>query len=244
MPEPTASDAAATGGTPGPTVARRLFLRQLTGEAVETTARVAGLSSMVRRSLVAAGESIGRDLGPSADEEPPSGPPPVPPPAVPASPPPPQSSPAVGTVARLDLTPEQHDVLALGSTVVLGVNDPVRGPHLTSSIYHWDGELVRVPSELFAARVASIEQDRRVSALVHAASSDAWLALSGVATIVSGDEVATEMLTILVKYLSDTDARRLWTELRSTGDRVVIQVRPTRLVWRSDDDVLGRPAIS
>ena len=38
--------------------------------------------------------------------------------------------------------------------------------------------------ELFAARVASIEQDRRVSVPVHAASSDAWLALSGGATVV------------------------------------------------------------
>ena len=59
-------------------------------------------------------------------------------------------------------------------------------------------------------------------------------AVTGIATIVSGEGVEAEMLTILRKRRTGEEADRLWTEMRSSGDRVVIRVRPTRFVWRLD----------
>ena len=89
-------------------------------------------------------------------------------------------------------------------------------------------------SELLSARVAWIDSDPRVSVLIEDATSGGWVAMTGVATVVSGEAVEPEMLTILGKYLSDDDAARRWAEMRPDGDRVVIRVRPIHLVWRLD----------
>ena len=232
-------------------VQRRAFLRQLTGEAVVNTARLAGLSAAVRRSLVAAGEAVVRDLDPStgeaavrdadpsATDEPPARPDAGQASAssasrVSAGARPTRPDPPVEPGPAITLTPRQDEILRLGATAVLGVNDASGAPHLTSSIYDWDGATLRLPAELFAARAERVEADPRVSVLVKEMSSDAWVAVTGWASVVSGDDVEAQMLPILRKYVSDDEADRLWTEMRSSGDRVVIRVRPTRLVWRLD----------
>ncbi|MEP6638334.1 MAG: pyridoxamine 5'-phosphate oxidase family protein [Chloroflexota bacterium] len=215
---------------------RRAFLRRLTGEAVSTTARLAGLSSVVRRSLVAAGEAATRDLDPAGRLfSGPAAPAPTASPATtPAGEPPPPSQPTPWPAATAALTPRQEAFLDAGTTAVLGLNDPTGGPHLTSSIYHWDGAAVRVPSELLGARAVRIDADPRVSVLIRDASSDAWVAMVGLASIVSGDDVQSAMLVILRKYMADAEADRQWTERRSNGDQVVIVIHPTRYVWRLD----------
>jgi hypothetical protein len=131
------------------------------------------------------------------------------------------------------LSPHQHELLELGSTAILGANDESGSPHLTSSIFSWDRTYLRLPSELFAARVARVDADPRVSVLVEL-GLDTWVAVTGIATIVSGEGVEAEMLTILRKHQTEEEAVRLWTEMRSSGERVVIRVRPTRFVWRLD----------
>ena len=40
------------------------------------------------------------------------------------------------------------------------------------------------------------------------------------------------MITIMRKYMSDEEADRSWAELRATGNPVVIEVRPSRYLWR------------
>lgn len=254
---PTATPGA--GGVPddvpptaaGQDVQRRAFLRQLTGEAVVNTARLAGLSAAVRRSLVAAGEAVVRDLDPSTGEAAVRDPDPSTTDGPAARPDAGQASaPSASTVSAGDrptrpdppvepgqaitVTPRQDEILRLGATAVLGVNDASGAPHLTSSIFDWDGATLRLPAELFAARAERVAVDPRVSVLVKEPSSDAWVAVTGWASVVSGDDVEAEMLPILRKYMSDDEADRLWTEMRTSGDRVVIRVRPTRLVWRLD----------
>jgi hypothetical protein len=204
-----------------------------------TTGRLAGLSTALRRSLVAVGAAAVRDPdSPPVDVEPPStlaatpaasGPPGAP--AEPAAETSQAAQPQPTPAAAALLAPRQHELLELGTTAILGVNDASGAPHLTSSIFHWDRTMLRLPSELFAARVARIDADPLVSVLVEL-GADSWVAVTGVAAIVSGDGVEAEMLTILRKHLTDDEASRLWSEMRSTVDRVVIQVRPTRFVWR------------
>lgn len=208
---------------------RRAFLRQLSGDAVSTAGRLASLSSIIGRSVVAAGEAaIGGLETPSEDEQPTS---PAPGPGAPVvieAPPiaPPQPDPV------LTLTPAQHAVLAGGARLALAVNDPAGAPHLTSSMYHWDGMLVRVPAQLFTARSMNVERDPRISLLIEDGTSEAWVALSGVASVVYDGRVEGEMMLILSKYLAEDAAARRWQEMRASGDRIVIQVRPTRFVWR------------
>ena len=93
---------------------------------------------------------------------------------------------------------------------------------------------MRLPSELFAARVARIDADPRVSVLVADDASDGWVAMRGTARIVSGDAVEAEMLTILRKYMTDEEADRSWIEMRTSGDPVVVAVTPSSYVWRLD----------
>ncbi len=223
---------------PAQVVQRRDFLRQLTGEAVVTSARLAGLSSVVRRSLFAAGDAAMRDLDPRSEQ-------PQPPIAsgstVFATTPAAQSSGPAAAPASLAepavavaLSPLQEAILTRATSAVLGTNDPAGAPHLTSSSFHWDGTIVRLPSELFAARVARIDVDPRVSVLVADDTSSGWVAMRGTAWIVSGDAVEAEMSTILRKYMTDEEADRSWTEMRSSGDPVVIGVRPSSYVWRLD----------
>jgi hypothetical protein len=218
---------------------RRAFLRQLTGEAVVTTARIAGLSTAVRRSLFAAGEAATRELDPGS-AEPASGstaPPPVgsgPPPS-PAA----ETDPTAGVVSvsghatSVALSPRQEALLTTAPTAVLGTNDAAGAPHLTASIFHWDGSMVRLPSELFAARVARIDGDPRVSVLVSGGST-AWVAMTGTAEIVSGPGARDQMLAILRKYMTDDEADSSWAEMDSSADAVVIVFRPSRYVWRLD----------
>lgn len=207
-------------------------MRHLSRDAVWTAGRLAGFSSIVRRSVIAAGEAATRDLDPS-----PLGPPPTSTesaPAVPVIADAPQA-PALAAPERdpvLTLTPEQHDFLVNGSKATLAVNDPAGAPHLTSSMYHWDGDTIRLPAGMFTARTMHVDRDPRVGLLVEAPSSEAWLALTGVASLVYGPQVEIEMMILLSKYLDAAAARDRWEEMRARGDQAVILIRPTRLVWR------------
>ena len=223
---------------------RRTFMRQMSRDAVLTAGRLAGLSTVVRRSVFAAGEAVTRDLGPPAEEELPSDPRPGPDvPAARAAPatestpaaqvgsdPPP--TPTALPDPTLTMTSEQNDFLATGATATLGVNDPSGAPQLTSSMYHWDGSTLRLPGTMFTARATNIDRDPRVSLLIEGAASGAWLAVTGVASMVHGDEAVDELALLLSKYLEPDAAADRLQEIRSSGDHMVIRVRPTRLVWR------------
>jgi len=241
-PEPN-PDAGAGPTAEQAAVERRAFLRQLTGEAVVTSARLAGLSMAVRRGLFAAAESATREVGPTgsepegsvpaeaaaavADSAPPAMPAPPVPPAVPAPPVPP----AVPAPAAA-LSPRQEALLAGATTAVLGTNDSAGAPHLTASRFHWDGAVIRLPSDLFAARVERIDADARVSLVVADDGPDAWVAINGTAIVVSGEAVEAAMLTILQKSMTEDEAERSWAEIRASGNPVVIEVRPSRYLWR------------
>ena len=130
------------------------------------------------------------------------------------------------------LTAPQEALLFEAATAVLGTNDAAGAPHLTASRFHWDGTTVRLPSDLFAARVERIGADPRVSLLVAADGADAWVSINGTATLIAGDAAETGTLQILRKYMTDDDAATAWTELRASGNPVVIEVRPSRYLWR------------
>lgn len=225
---------------PGSGSDRRAFLRQLSGDAVSTAGRLAGFSSILRRSVVAVGATVTRGLEASADEGEASNPsadsavPGVEPGLAPVTGPLPSS--AVGMLPPPDpllgLTRAQHDFLTRAQRCTLAVNDPAGPPHLTSSMVHWDGSAMLLPGQLFTARATNIDRDPHVSLLVDDANSEAWVAITGVASIVHGDEAAELTRLILATFLPEGEAARRWAEMAVSGDRIVIRVRPTRLVWR------------
>jgi hypothetical protein len=226
---------------------RRTFIRQLSGDAVVSAGRIAGLSTAFRRSLFAAGSAVTRELEtsagpepvaggpmpgaarPTAERETPEPPPPAKPGPVTGSPQPPAPPPADAVAG---LTPDQHGFLARGERAVLSINAPTGAPHVSASIYHWDGAILRMPSQMFAARAQLVDQDPRVSVFIEDRTSGAWVVVTGLASLVYGDAVERETMLVLERSLSPGDAASRWDEMRARGDAVVVQVRPTHFLWR------------
>lgn len=239
--EPETTPDTAPGADSAPGADRRSFLRQLSTDAVWTAGRLAGASAALRRSLVAAGGSAIGSLEASADAEPSvhETVEAVPQPRVASDPTVAVAiaAPAPTPVSMPDpvaaLTPLQHAFLAGGTKATLAVNDPGGHPLLASSIYHWDGALIRLPARDFTARTIGVDRDPRVGLLIDDPASDAWVAVTGIASLVYGDEVETELRLILGKYHDEGDVAGRWDALKATGDQLVILVRPTRFVWRS-----------
>jgi hypothetical protein len=206
----------------------------MSGDAVRTAGRLAGLSSTIRRSVVAAGGAAIRDLEASTPAE--NGPRPtadVPAAAVDQPMPtlPPAALPSLPDPVA-SLTPDQRDFLATGAQAILAVNDPAGAPLVTSSLYHWDGAIFRLPGRLSSARAITIDRDPRVSLLIQDRASEAWVAVTGIASLSSVETVEIEMMQILTGYVADDVASGRWAEMRESGEQIVFHVRPTRFVWR------------
>ena len=206
-----------------------------------TSARLAGLSTAVRRSLFAAAE-CGGPRGRSRRRRPTVRParqrprrrplraaepvpPAVPPRRARRRPPPP----VPGRALRRARTSSWRTA----TTAVLGRQRRRGRAAPDSSRFHWDGTVVRLPSELFAARVARIDADPRVSVLVAARRRTPGSRSTASATSCRVTRVEAEMLTILRK---SHDRRRRPTRrgprCARPGNPVVIEVRPTRYLWR------------
>jgi len=215
---------------------RREFLRQMPGDAARTAGRLAGFSSIIRRSVLAASGVAIRDLEAASDDGPipPVG---IPPDASPNQPTdPPGAAPRVPEPVIHDpvasLTAEQHEFLAMGGHAVMAANDPGGAPHLTSSIFDWDGKRFRLPGRLSSARAIDIDRDPRVSLLIEDRTTEAWVAVTGIASLAPIDTVEAEMMQLLTRSFGEDGASRRWHEVRSTGDPIVIHIRPTRFLWR------------
>ena len=219
------NDTLADAVDPGPVEApspgapdRREYLRQLSGDAVVTVGRLTGLSTLLGRSLSAAGGSVVRDLSAFGETtDPVHGPPDVPPDddameddgsdttfrqPSPADPDPkPVTTP--DPVERL--TADQHAFLNDPVTATLAINDPTGPPYLGVCRPAWDGATFRIPSQLFGARATLIERDPLVSMLIEAPDTGAWVMIGGVARL---------------------------EDPRPAEDTVIIALRPTRFVWR------------
>jgi nitroimidazol reductase NimA-like FMN-containing flavoprotein (pyridoxamine 5'-phosphate oxidase superfamily) len=247
---PSQDPASSAGDEPGTALERatdrRAFLRHLSRDAVWTAGRVAGWSSMVRRSMVAAGEAASAAFTPGDDEAPavPTPAEPTPEPSstagpaaaatsVPATAVPAASATTSGTDGVAALTAEQHAFLDRSPRLTLAVNDPAGAPHVTSSAYHWDGATFRLPGRQFSLRASNVERDPRVSLFIDEPSSDASVTVTGLAALVYGDDVEAGVLEILMKDGSLDEAQARLAALRAEGDLILIEVRPTRFVWRS-----------
>jgi PPOX class probable F420-dependent enzyme len=209
-------------------VDRRRFLHRLSGEAVSTAGRLAGLSAAVRRSVVAAGEAAAQEIG--APAEPPAGAAretatvaPRNQAAAKPAPPPPAPLP--------ELTPDQDRLLESARSATLAVNDPAGPPHVTASWFAWDGEVFRLPAGLFTAKANHVARNPQVSLLITDPDTDGWVAVTGIAETIGGPPAADIALPLVARYRPGDDPAAAWAELYPAGDGAVILVRPTRFLW-------------
>lgn len=209
-------------------VDRRRFLHRLSGEAVSTAGRLAGLSAAVRRSVVAAGEAAAQEIGAPAElpaEAAPEAAGVAPPSRAAAKPLPPPPAPLP------ELTPDQEALLASTRSATLSVNDPAGPPHVTASWFAWDGEAFRLPAGLFTAKANHVARDPFVSLLIDAPGEAGWVAVAGVAEMIGGPRAAEEARPLLARYRPGDDPAAAWADLYPAGDGAVILIRPTRFLW-------------
>lgn len=155
---------------------RRRFLRQVSGDAVVTVGRLAGLSSMLGRSLSAAGGSVIRDLTELHE----------------ATDPPDRLADQIAKPDPIErrwldpverLTADQHAFLAASVSATLAINDPSGPPHLGTCHLAWDGTRFRMPSQLFGARATLVERDPHISLLIEEHDTGSWVMIAGVAIL-------------------------------------------------------------
>jgi len=216
---------------------RRSFMGQLRWYATDMATQAAGIGGLLRRSVVAAGESVTPELEAMAEVEwsadratervtPPgllgaSSNTTAAPPHAPSPSPKPQ------------LTAEQRLLLDRIMTLVLATNDPGSGPQLTSNPFHWDGEEFRISGLLLSAKVANVDRDPRVTLYGEDAPNRRCFVAHGTARIVAGPTVRSETFEILRRYHPENDLADRWREMSRLGDRVVVVVRPDRFLWRT-----------
>lgn len=238
------TDKASDRPAPPEDVGRRRFLHRLSGEAVSTAGRLAGLSAAVRRSVVAAGQAAAEEIAPTAhrpDDAPTTavreaGSAPVEAGSAQVADPPPgkvSDSPPAASAARA-LTAEQDDLLRRMRSATLAVNDAAGPPHVTSSRFDWDGEVFRLPASLFTAKANNVARDPRVSLLIEDVETGRWVAATGTAETIAGPGAADEARRLRAKYWPGEDSAEAWSDLHPAADGAVIVVRPTRFVWRMD----------
>ncbi len=131
----------------------------------------------------------------------------------------------------IDLALEREALLRAGRNAVVATNRPWGGPQLSPVWFHWDGEVVRISTVTGTAKVRNIRRDPEVSVCVED-GDDSYVTVYGLASLVEGDAVREETLILLRKYVSEDEALPMWERINRGGDRVVIVVRPERIVGR------------
>jgi PPOX class probable F420-dependent enzyme len=103
---------------------------------------------------------------------------------------------------------------------------------VTPAWYHWDGEVLRISSPNWTKKVRNIRRDPRVSVCIDDQVSGTYATMFGHAELVEGPDVDAETWPILIKYLHPDEAAVRWRRINADGVRVVIRLRPKRIVWR------------
>jgi hypothetical protein len=165
---------------PDPQVAgRRLFLRRLGGQAIDGAGRLAGLSGVVQRSMIAAGDAVVQEIGPPNLEQPAA------PDALAAEAPPSAVGAAPSVSPGPSVTPLQVAFLASVRSGVIAANERDRAPRLSRTAVTWEDGFLRVPTAMFSARANAIDRDPRVSILLDdpVPGGGRWVAVVGTATL-------------------------------------------------------------
>ena len=160
----------------------------------------------MRRSVVAAGDAAVRELAPAAPvqmipdpAQSASRPVPAPPPVTPLPPSPRPPAPS--------LTPAEAAFLRSARSGALAVNNPSGAPHVSLAALTWADDRLRIPTAMLSARANAVDQDARVSLLIHdpEPGGGRWVVIIGAAAI-EADPIDV--------------------------DRAMIVIRPTRFTWQ------------
>ena len=109
---------------------------------------------------------------------------------------------------------------------------PDGSPHAGPVWYLWDGAEIRISTPRTTQKVRDIELDPRVAFCVDDQVAGEYLTLYGHAAIVADKRVTELTRPLLLAYLHPDEAAARWNRINADGSRVIILLRPARVVSR------------
>jgi PPOX class probable F420-dependent enzyme len=111
-------------------------------------------------------------------------------------------------------------------------------PQLTPVWYLWDGKALSASVPGWTVKVANLRREPRVAICVDDEVAGCYATLTGSAELVEGppddrEGVRAATWPLLLKYLPEDEAAARWTRIDAAGDRVVIRLVPSRILWRA-----------
>jgi PPOX class probable F420-dependent enzyme len=136
------------------------------------------------------------------------------------------------------LDPKLDDLLRRHRNAVIATTGGSGAPQATPTWYLWDGEAIAASVPGWTVKVANLRREPRVAFVVDDEVAGAYATLTGRAEIVEGppsdrEAVRAASWPLLLKYLPEDEAAARWRRIDADGDRVVIRLVPTRILWRS-----------
>jgi PPOX class probable F420-dependent enzyme len=137
-----------------------------------------------------------------------------------------------GQDVDIELSVQQHALLARSRNGVLATTGPAGAPHAAPVWYLWNGDEIRISTPRSTQKVRDIERDPRVAFCVDDQVAGEYLTLYGEAAIVTGERVAELTGPLLLAYMHPAEAAARWERINADGSRVVIILRPASVTGR------------
>lgn len=123
------------------------------------------------------------------------------------------------------------------SNALIATTSAEGAPQLTPVWYLWDGATITASVPGWTVKVANLRRDPRIAICIDDQVVGCYATLTGHAEIVDGppddrEAVRTVTWPLLLKYLPETEAAVRWSRIDAAGDRVVIRLEPSRILWR------------
>jgi PPOX class probable F420-dependent enzyme len=130
-------------------------------------------------------------------------------------------------------TPErQAEFLATTPNVTVATIRPDGLPQLTPNWFLWTGSTFLISTAASTVKMRNLRRDPRIVLCVDDVASGDYVQVTGVASLVEGDEAVREpTLAICRKYMAEDTLEAHWQSLLATGPQAIIEVRPDRFQW-------------
>ena len=130
-------------------------------------------------------------------------------------------------------TPErQAEFLATTPNVTVATIRPDGLPQLTPNWFLWTGSTFLISTAASTVKMRHLRRDPRIVLCVDDVASGDYVQVTGVATLIEGEEAVREpTIEICRKYMAEDTLEAHWQSLLATGPQVIIEVRPHRFQW-------------
>jgi PPOX class probable F420-dependent enzyme len=130
--------------------------------------------------------------------------------------------------------PESSRDRHLGMTVnaIVGTIRRDGSIQLSPNWYLWTGHSVLISTPGWTAKVHNVRRDPRATVCIDDAVTGRYVVIAGPATVIDDGSVRELTLSLIAKYVPQSEVLPHWERINRKGDRVVIEVLADRVLWR------------